>query len=135
MSAMGAGHQPIAIVDDDEAVRRALRRVALSLSYDAVTYSSGPDFLEGLDSAEASCVLLDLHMPGLKGLDVLNVLRERGSSLPVIIITGFDQAGMREKCLKAGAACYLIKPIERSDIASAIEIAIAQISREARGDH
>ncbi len=67
-------------------------------------------------------------MPGLKGLDVLDRLRMRDRRVPAIIITGYDEIGVREKCLAAGAAAYLVKPLERAVVAKAIEDAIAAAS-------
>ena len=115
----------VAIVDDDDVVRRALCRLVLSLSCRPVGFASGEEFLTSLRDAAPGCAVVDLHMPGLKGLDVLLSLRARGSGIPVIIVTGFDQAGMREKCLEAGASVYLLKPIDRAEMASAIDAAIA----------
>jgi FixJ family two-component response regulator len=115
----------VAIVDDDDSVRRALHRLVLSLSYQSRTFASGEEFLEALQNSTPDCVLLDLHMPGLKGVDVLHRLRKEGRRVPAIAMTGFDEHGMREKCLAAGAAAYLVKPLERAVVASAIEEATA----------
>jgi FixJ family two-component response regulator len=131
---MEAADSVVAIVDDDDAVRRALRRLILSLSYRSVGFASGEEFLANLHHTMPSCALVDLHMPGLKGLDVLLRMRTEGPGVPVIIITGFDQAGMREKCLEAGASDYLVKPIERSKMASAIEAAIAGLTSTTLAD-
>ncbi|MGI6853312.1 response regulator [Mesorhizobium sp. 1B3] len=118
----------MAIVDDDDSVRRALHRLILSLSYQSRTFASGEEFLEALQESTPDCVLLDLHMPGLKGLDVLHRMRTEGRHVPAIAMTGFDQHGMREKCLKAGAAAYLVKPLERAVVAAAIADATATSS-------
>jgi CheY-like chemotaxis protein len=68
---------------------------------------------------------MDQHMPSLYGLDVLIHMRAEGVRVPVIIITGFDQPGLREKCLAAGAAAYLVKPVEESVVSAAIRVATA----------
>lgn len=115
----------VAIVDDDDSVRRALHRLVLSLSFKPQTFASGEEFLETLQESTPDCVLLDLHMPGLKGLDVLHRMQKEGRRVPAIAMTGIDQHGMREKCLKAGAAAYLVKPLERAVVAAAIEEATA----------
>ncbi|MEP9389993.1 response regulator [Mesorhizobium sp. KR9-304] len=122
---MGDTGAVVAIVDDDELVRRALCRLVLSLTYRPVGFSSGEEFLASLGELEPSCAVLDLHMPGLQGLEVLVRVRLRGMNLPVIIITALDQPGMREKCFEAGAAAYLLKPLERSMFSNAIQVAIA----------
>ena len=124
-SAMISAKLVIAIVDDDAGVRRALHRLVLSLSCAPVTFASGEAFLESLREARPHCVIMDLHLPGLKGIDVLKELRNRAAVLPVSVITGLDQPGMREQCLEAGATVYLTKPIARSTVSSAIEAATA----------
>lgn len=119
----------IAIVDDDAGVRRALRRLLISLDYQPTVFESGEAFLDSLGAERPRCVLMDLHLPGLKGLDVLDRMRVAGVSLPVIVITGLDQPGMRERCLTAGAATYLTKPLDRTALGSAIETATANFDR------
>jgi len=114
----------IAIVDDDDAVRRALRRLLRSLSYEPIDFPSGETFLASLEDARPDCVLMDQHMPMLNGLDVLGRMRTSGMEVPVIIITGFDQPGLRRKCMDAGAAAYLVKPLDTAVISTEIQRAI-----------
>lgn len=121
---MGDAAPIIAIVDDDESVRRALFRVLVSLSYRPVGFPSGEEFLASLAETEPGCALLDFHMPGLKGVEVLDRMRRDGVRVPVIVITAFDQPGMRERCIDAGASAYLIKPLEMSEFSNAIETAL-----------
>ena len=101
-----------------------MSRLVLSLAHDAISHASGEAFLDSLDAIRPSCVIADLHMPGLTGLDVLKALRERGLAVPVIVVTGFDQIGMREKCVDAGVSAYLTKPLGRADVEAAINAAI-----------
>jgi FixJ family two-component response regulator len=110
----------VAIVDDDENVRRALRRMVVSLSYLVEEFASGETFLDALKVRTFAFVLLDLHMPELNGIDVLTIMRGEGNSVPVIVITGGDEPRMRERCLKAGASVYLLKPIARDEVLGAI---------------
>ncbi|WP_438752319.1 response regulator transcription factor [Pararhizobium sp. O133] len=110
----------VAIVDDDEAVRRALCRMVSSLSYRVADFPSGQAFLDELQKEQYACVLLDLHMPELNGIEVLARLRMAGHRLPAIIITGGDEPKMRDRCLSAGASDYLIKPLERDATFAAI---------------
>jgi FixJ family two-component response regulator len=123
---MQASTNVIAIVDDDDAVRRALRRLVLSLSYRPIEFASGEDFLASLLEATPNCVLMDQHMPNLNGLDVLRRMRSEGRHVPVIVVTGFDQPGLRQKCLDAGASDYLVKPLEASALSAAIRGAMAE---------
>lgn len=113
----------VAIVDDDELVRRALCRLVLSLSFKPVAFASGETFLEELEETEPTCVLLDLHMPNMNGLDILHELSARRPRLAVIVITGADEDGVRENCMRAGAAGFLNKPLSRDTLSSAIEAA------------
>jgi FixJ family two-component response regulator len=115
----------VAIVDDDEIVRRALRRLIASLSFDPVEFSTGEAFLSALDVGIFSCALIDMHMPGLNGVDIVLRMRSEGRVVPAIIITGGDVPKMRERCLKAGAAGYLVKPVERDTVSSAIKLLLA----------
>jgi FixJ family two-component response regulator len=101
----------IAIVDDDGSVRRALRRLVLSMSYQPVDFPSGEAFLESVRDDAPQCVILDLHMPGLSGLDVLHRLRTASANIPAVIITANTQPELRADCLAAGAAAFLQKPL------------------------
>jgi FixJ family two-component response regulator len=115
----------VAIVDDDDTVRRALRRLVQSLSYHPIGFASGEEFLASLRETTPSCVLMDQHMPSLNGLDVILRMRSEGRHVPVIIVTGFDQPGLRQKCLDAGASEYIVKPLASSAVSAAIQAAMA----------
>ena len=110
----------IAIVDDEEPVRKALRRLFRSASMDVETFASGRDFLDSLAKHRPDCVVLDLHMPGLTGRDVQQQLAQTQPALPVIIITGKDEPGVRESVLAAGAADYLLKPLNDHTLLAAV---------------
>ena len=103
----------IVIVDDDESVCRAVRRLVRSVAMDAETFSSGQNFvdiLEAMPSFQPDCLILDVQMPGLNGLDVQEQLVRSGKSVPVIFITAHDEIGIREKALAGGAVAFLRKP-------------------------
>jgi FixJ family two-component response regulator len=105
----------IAIVDDDESVCRAVRRLMRSLAMDGETFSSGQQFLDLLDampSFRPDCLILDVQMPGMNGLEVQNRLALSGNTVPVIFITAHDEVGIREKALSAGAVAFLRKPFD-----------------------
>ena len=117
----------VAIVDDDPSLCRALKRLVLSLGVHAETFSSGEAFLEhlqALPSRAANCVILDVQMPGLSGLEVLERLRALRLSLPVIVITAHETANTREAALAAGAVAFLRKPFDDRALVSALETAL-----------
>src|SRR3954463_1897260 len=81
----------IAIVDDEEAVRKALQRLFRAVDLDATVFASGQAFLDSLETSKPTCAVLDLHMPGLSGLDVLRRLQARDDKFPSIIVTAYDE--------------------------------------------
>jgi len=110
----------IAIVDDDESVRKALKRLLRAANLDADTFASGRDFLDSLAAQLPDCIVLDLHMPGMNGLDIQQHLARSGQRMPIVIITGHDEPLARAQCLSAGAAAYLRKPIDDEALLDAI---------------
>jgi FixJ family two-component response regulator len=103
----------IAIVDDDESVCRAVRRLVRSVAMDAETFNSGQqlfEMLEAMPSFTPDCLILDVQMPEMNGLDVQDRLARNGKTFPVVFITAHDDVGVREKALAAGAVAFLRKP-------------------------
>jgi FixJ family two-component response regulator len=113
----------VAVVDDDPAVRRALARLLRSADYSVETFNSGTQFLKDGDEGAFECVVLDLHMPHTTGVDVQITLAQRGSALPVVVITGEDSSEARSRCLSLGAARYLKKPVDEAVLLDAIDAA------------
>jgi len=114
----------IAVVDDDDAIRKALSRLLRACGFGVECFASGQAFLAALPSAQLDCVLLDLQMPEMDGLEVLVWVRDRAPDLPVIIITAHDEPGMRANCLAGGASAYLPKPIDEAVLQQAIADAV-----------
>jgi FixJ family two-component response regulator len=110
----------VAIIDDDESVRRALRRLLRAANLDADAFASGRDFIDSLAAQVPDCVVLDVHMPGMNGLDVQLQLVRNGFRIPVVVITGHDEPQARAQCLAAGAAAYLRKPLDDVALLDAI---------------
>jgi FixJ family two-component response regulator len=115
----------IAVVDDDHSVRKALQRLLRSVNLDADAYGSGREFLNALSDARPDCLVLDLQMPEMNGLELQQHLAETGIHLPVVVITGHDEPGMRAQCMAAGASTYLRKPLDDQVLLEAIKRAIA----------
>ena len=120
----------IAIVDDEEPVRKALKRLLRASGLEAESYASGKDFLEASTQRRPDCVVLDLHMPGMSGLDVLRELRAARSALPAVMITAYDEPATREQCLAAGAAAYLRKPLDERLLLNAISATVKRNPKE-----
>jgi FixJ family two-component response regulator len=120
----------VAIVDDEEPVRKALKRLLRASGLEADTYASGKDFLEASETRLPDCVVLDLHMPGMSGLQVLEELRSAKKSLPTVVITAYDEPASREQCLAAGAAAYLRKPLDERLLLNAISANVKRNVKE-----
>jgi FixJ family two-component response regulator len=101
----------IAIVDDDEAVREALGMLVRSLSHKASTFGSAEEFLKSKQFSNTSCIITDLQMPGLSGLDLQDLLLARGHRFPIIFITAHSDENVRARAMKAGAVAFLSKPV------------------------
>jgi FixJ family two-component response regulator len=114
----------IAVVDDDPSVCKALARLLRASDLDANVYGSAQQFLESLHTSAPDCLVLDLQMPDMNGLALQRELGRTGMRLPTVIITGHDEPGMQARCLAAGAAAYLRKPLEAKTLLAAIEAAI-----------
>jgi FixJ family two-component response regulator len=116
----------VAVVDDEASVRKALRRLLAASDLDCALFASGRDFLDSLKGRVPDCVLLDLHMPGLTGLDVQREMNRGGTRVPAIIITAHDEPTNRAQCLSAGAVAYLRKPFDDSLLLGVIASAITE---------
>ena len=100
----------ISVVDDDAFVRQATENLLQSLGFGVVTFASAEAFLESGRVDETSCLIADVHMPGLTGLDLQRRLIEDGKRLPIIFITAFFSDSVRKQALEAGAVGFLSKP-------------------------
>jgi FixJ family two-component response regulator len=114
----------IAIVDDEQAVRRALVRLLRASRIDAEAFATGEAFLNSLKVREPDCLILDLQMAGLTGRDLQRLLASAHSRFPVIILTAYDEPSVREQCIADGAAAYLRKPLRSDILLASIEAAI-----------
>ena len=114
----------IAIVDDEEPVRDATKSLVRSLGYHASTFASADEFLKFQQIHDTSCLITDVQMPGLNGLDLQDHLIARGHCIPIIFMTGFPNDSVRARAMKAGAVCFLNKPFSEGHFIGCIEKAL-----------
>jgi two-component system response regulator FixJ len=119
------------LVDDEEAIRRSAGFMLKTSGYIVRSYASGVEFLKER-KLEPGCILLDVRMPGMDGLDVQKTLRERGITLPVIVMTGHGDVATSVQAMKLGALDFLEKPFEKAVLLSAIEQGFDVINRSDR---
>ena len=110
----------VAVVDDEESVRKALARLLRSAGFEVESFASGTEYLNSLQTKKPDCLVIDLHMPVLNGLDVINKMSEKGFKIPTIVITGYDGMGMTQRVITAGAITCLHKPVDDESLISAL---------------
>ncbi|MES2260209.1 MAG: response regulator [Pseudomonadota bacterium] len=121
----------IHIIDDDAALRTALSRLLGACGYAVTVYESGDAFLQAESGNEKGCILLDVDMPGLSGLQLQDRLRARGSPLPIVFLTGNGDIAMSVRAIKAGAEDFLPKPIGKDALLDAIGRAMLRFEEAA----
>jgi FixJ family two-component response regulator len=114
----------ISIIDDDASVRAATHRLVRSLGYIAHTFASADDFLRSSQLNDTSCVIADVQMPGMSGIELQTFLQTQGHRLPIIFITAFPDENARAQALKAGAACFLSKPFDAGTLIECLDAAL-----------
>jgi two-component system, LuxR family, response regulator FixJ len=118
----------IHIVDDEDSIRRSLSFMLKTAGYQVETWSSGHAFLKEVKHVEHGCILLDVRMPEVDGLEVQRALAERGVTMPVVIMTGHGDISIAIRAMKAGAVDFLEKPFEKATLIAAIEESFARIA-------
>lgn len=121
------------LVDDDEAIRRSAGFMLKTSGFQVKTYASGVELLKEARELPPGCILLDVRMPEMDGLQVQEALKERGIGLPVIVMTGHGDVGVAVQAMKAGAVDFIEKPFEKAVLLSAIEEGFARIEQAGRG--
>jgi FixJ family two-component response regulator len=124
----------IAIVDDDPSVRRGIERLIRSAGWDAETFASAQEFLSRDRAERPSCLVLDLQLPGLSGLDLQKRMAEFGLEIPIVFLTGHGNIPASVQAMKAGAIEFLTKPFDEEDLLKAIQEAIER-DRRTRQQH
>jgi len=114
----------VCVVDDDESLRRSVRNLLSSVGFRVETFASAEAFLESTHRANTGCLVLDLRMAGMNGLDLLGHLAATGSRIPVIILTAHGDEEARRRSLEAGAIAFLGKPFRSDALVDAVRIAL-----------
>lgn len=116
----------VAVVDDDASVRTATDNLLSSHGYLVDTFASAEEFLQSARLMDSACVIADVQMPAMSGLDLLTHMRTQGYAAPFIFITAFPEDSVRARALKAGAICFLAKPFAGPTLIKCLEVALNQ---------
>jgi len=117
---MGSQARYVAIVDDDEFVRTGLAALLRAYGFETRAYASGPDFLKALPFAVPDCLIVDVDMPGMTGLDLQRELLRRGLHIATVVMTGSDDKATRDTCRALGAIACLRKPLQGDTLLATI---------------
>lgn len=131
---MAASDAMVFIVDDDEAVRDSLGLLLRAAGYRARCYASAKDFLKAFDPRDYGCLVLDIRMPGMTGLELQKHLIEIGCSVPVVFITGHGDIPMAVEAVRQGAVDFIQKPFDDQELVNRIEDAMKQAARQREGE-
>ena len=115
----------IAIVDDDKSVRAAMASLVRSLGYNHAAFDSAEEFLKSGKISDTSCLITDVQMPGLTGIDLQERLIAKGHRIPVIFLTGYPDENVRKRAIKAGAVAFLGKPCDSDHLLGCLENALS----------
>jgi len=122
------------VIDDDEAIRESLSFLFGTVGLEVRTYESGAVFLTALPGVNAGCIVTDVRMPGISGVDLLHRLRELGVQMPVIVITGHGDVQLAVEAMKIGARDFIEKPFDDELILGAVRTALNDVGRKAQHD-
>jgi|SRR5215510_5602411 len=125
---------PVYVIDDDEAVRQSLEFLLRSARFEVQAYDSAVAFLKALPHGPSGCVITDVRMPDVSGIDLLRRLKEMGSALPVIVITGHGDVPLAVEAMKTGAADFLEKPFNDDALIASVRAALNRQERDAQRD-
>jgi FixJ family two-component response regulator len=114
----------ISVVDDDESVREATTGLMRSVGYSVVAFPCAEDFLQSQEMTRTTCLIADVNMPGMSGLDLHRQLSASGKPFPTILITAYPDERVRQGAMSAGVICYLTKPFDEPDLLSCLHTVV-----------
>jgi FixJ family two-component response regulator len=121
--------QIVSVVDDDESLRRSLKNLLGSVGFRVEAFASAEAFLQSIHQRRTGCLVLDLRLPGMNGLDLLRHLSDTGSNIPTVILTAHGDDEARQRSLQAGAVAFLSKPFNGNALLDVIRTALKQGGR------
>jgi two-component system, LuxR family, response regulator FixJ len=127
-----SSNSPVHVIDDDDAVRESLEFLLRTAKINVRTYDSATAFLSALPSDAAGCVVTDVRMPGMSGVDLLRQLKARGSTMPVIVITGHGDIQLAVEAMKIGAVDFLEKPFDDEVLLASVRAALGRLEKDAQ---
>jgi len=116
----------ISIVDDDESFRDSMRRLIKSLGYSSAAFASAAEFLASPRITSTECLVADIHMPEMTGVELYRHLVETGREIPTILVTAYPDDRVQEQMLSEGVRCYLRKPLEEVALIDCLHSAVAR---------
>jgi FixJ family two-component response regulator len=114
----------ISIVDDDEPYRESMRKLVMLLGFTVETFPSAADFLASHLLPETACLVADIHMPGMTGIELHGRLLKLGYAIPTILVTAFPDEAVKVRALKDGVFCYLSKPVDDGELEGCLRTAL-----------
>jgi len=120
----------ISIIEDDESVRKATQSLVRSLGFAACTFTCAEDFLESPRVNDTSCVIADVQMPGMSGVEMQSLLAAQSNHTPIIFITAFHDERLRARAMQTGAICFLSKPVDGKTLIEWLDKALSGRSGE-----
>ena len=121
---MGETDQIVYIVDDDQHYRESMRKLVVSMGYTVEAFPSAADFLASRFLPETTCLIADVHMPGMTGVELHRHLVDAGYAIPTILVTAYPDEVVRDRALKDGIVCYLDKPVDDDYLEQCLRLAL-----------
>ena len=122
----------VSVVEDDRFFRESMRRLMRSLGYSVDAFASAADFLASRRLAETACLIADVHMPGMTGLELHRRLVATGHAIPTILVTAYPDEDVKARALNDGVVCYLRKPVDEEHLMRCLRAALDSTSRTKR---
>ena len=122
----------IAVVDDDASVRSATVDLLASVGFACKAFEGAEDYLRSAVANRTACLILDVRMPGLNGLELQRLMADQGRAVPIIFITSYPNERVRRRAIRAGAICYLSKPYSEEDLLGCIRLALDKSGSKGR---